>query len=122
MFGFYYIICEALIVIILFVSYSIFEERQRKLRRQKEELEIKKEALEIKKREETDVVFRYRKIPDELLADHYIMAEYHNDTDYMEDMKKVMMGRSKKASFEEAFEYYYKIYDKWSTETNYGCF
>ena len=75
---------------------------------------------EIKKREETDVVFRYRNIPDELLADHYIYAEYKNDTDYMEDMKKVMMGRSKKASFEETFEYYYKLFDEWRIATNYG--
>lgn len=77
---------------------------------------------EIKKREETDVVFRYRDIPDELLADHYIRAKYSNDTAYMEDMKKVIIGRSKKASFEEAFDYYYKLYDEWRAATNYGCY
>lgn len=82
----------------------------------------RKRELEIKKREETDVVFRYRNIPDELLADHYIMAKYYNDTEYMEDMKKVMIGRSKKASFEEAFDYYYKLYDEWRAATNYGCY
>ena len=122
MFGFDFIFFFTLFIIVLFVSSCIFEERQRKLHRQKEELEIKKEALEIKKREETDVVFRYRNIPDELLADHYYMAKYHNDTDYMEDMKKVMMERSKKASFEEAYEYYNKLYDEWRTTTNYGFF
>lgn len=82
----------------------------------------RKRELEIKKREETDVVFRYRDIPDELLVDHYIMAEYYNDTAYMEDMKKVMIGRSKKASFDEAFDYYYKLYDEWRFATNYGCY
>ena len=82
----------------------------------------RKRELEIKKREETDVVFRYRDIPDELLVDHYIRAEYSNDTAYMEDMKKVMIGRSKKASFEEAFDYYYKLYDEWRSTTNYGCY
>ena len=56
----------------------------------------RKRELEIKKREETDIVFRYRDIPDELLVDHYIMAKYYNDTAYMEDMKKVMIGRPKK--------------------------
>ena len=122
MFDFDFIILFTLFIIILFVSSLIFEERQRKLLRQKEELEIKKEALETKKREETDVAFRYRKIPDELLADHYIRAKYDNDTEYMEDIKKVMLERSKKASSKEAFEYYYKIYDEWRTETNYGCF
>lgn len=82
----------------------------------------RKRELEIKKREETDIVFRYRDIPDELLVDHYIGAEYSNDTAYMEDMKKVMIGRSKKASFEEAFDYYYKLYDEWRSTTNYGCY
>ena len=82
----------------------------------------RKRELEIKKREETDVVFRYRNIPDELLADHYIMAKYYNDTEYMEDMKKVMIGRSKKASFEEAFDYYCKLFDEWRIATNYGCY
>ena len=82
----------------------------------------RKREQEIKKREETDIVFRYRDIPDELLADHYIRAEYSNDTAYMEDMKKVMIGRSKKASFEEAFDYYYKLYDEWRSTTNYGCY
>lgn len=82
----------------------------------------RKRELEIKKREETDVAFRYRDIPDELLVDHYIRAKYYNDTGYMEDMKKVMIGRSKKASFEEAFDYYYKLYDEWRSTTNYGCY
>lgn len=81
----------------------------------------RKMELEIKKREETDIVFRYRNIPDEFLADHYIMAKYYNDTEYMEDMKKVMIGRSKKASFDEAFDYYYKLFDEWRIATNYGC-
>ena len=82
----------------------------------------RKRKQEIKKREETDIVFRYRDIPDELLVDHYIRAEYSNDTAYMEDMKKVMIERSKKASFEEAFDYYYKLYDEWRSTTNYGCY
>ena len=115
MFGFYFIYFFTLFVIILFVSSIIFEEKHEKGLQQKE-------ALEIKKREETDVVFRHRDIPDERLADEYLLAEYNNDTNYMEDLKKVMMERSKKASFEEAYDYYYKIYDEWRTETNYGCF
>ena len=82
----------------------------------------RKRKHEIKKREETDIVFRYRDIPDELLVDHYIRAEYYNDTAYMEDMKKVLIERSKKASFEEAFDYYYKLYDEWRSTTNYGCY
>lgn len=101
------------IFIILFISFIILLIYDSKKEKQRD--------LEIKKREETDVVFRYRNIPDELLADHYIYAEYKNDTDYMEDMKKVMMGRSKKASFDEAFDYYYKLYDEWRFATNYGC-
>ena len=101
------------IFIILFISFIILLIYDSKKEKQRD--------LEIKKREETDIVFRYRNIPDVLLADHYIMAKYYNDTDYMEDMKKVMIGRSKKASFEEAFDYYCKLFDEWRIDTNYGC-
>lgn len=113
----------AIILFILAVIALIVDEILDKvLFQKKRDLEIEERRQEIKKREETDVVFRYRNIPDELLADHYYMAKYHNDTDYMEDMKKVMMERSKKASFEEAYEYYSKLYDEWRFTTNYGCF
>ena len=101
-----------LTLIILFISFIVLLIYDSKKEKQRE--------LEIKKREETDVVFRYRNIPDEFLADHYIMAKYYNDTAYMEDVKKVMIERSKKASFEEAFDYYYKLYDEWRSATNYG--
>ncbi len=122
MFGFYYFIILFILFIIILSIGLISDKKHEKIYQQQRELEIEKEELEIKKREETDVVFRYRDIPDELLADHYIHAEYENDTNYMEDMKKVMIGRSKKASFEEAFEYYYKLYDEWRFTTNYGFY
>lgn len=109
-----YILFVITFFIIFFVGCFIWDKIQEK--------ELQREEEEIKKREETDVVFRYRNIPDHLLADGYITAEYNNDTDYMEDMKKVMLERSKKASFEEAYEYYYKIYDEWRSTTNYGCY
>ena len=112
----------AIILLILFVIALFIGSISDKIQEKEFQKKIELEKQEIKKREETDVVFRYRNIPDELLADHYIMAEYHNDTDYMEDMKKVMMERSKKASFEEAYEYYYKIFDEWRFATNFGCF
>lgn len=109
-----YILFLITIFIIPFVGYFIWSKIQ--------EREFQREEEEIKKREETDVVFRYRNIPDHLLADEYIAAEYNKDTDYMEDMKKVMLERSKKASFEEAYEYYYKMFDEWRTTTNWGCY
>lgn len=109
-----YILFLITIFIIPFVGYFIWSKIQEK--------ELQREEEEIKKREETDVVFRYRKIPDHLLADEYMAAEHNKDTDYMEDMKKVMIGRSKKASFEEAYEYYYKMFDEWRTTTNWGCY
>ena len=102
--------------------FEVFEVMERRREKKNEDELFQKELLEIKKREETDVVFRHREIPDERLADEYLRARYYNDTDYMEDLKKVMVGRSKKASFEEAYDYYYKIFDEWRIETNYGCF
>ena len=69
-------------IIVLFIGF-IFDKILEKIPYQERELE----DSEIKKREETDVVFRYRNIPDELLADHYIDAEYHNDTGRMEDVQ-----------------------------------
>lgn len=108
--------------IILCILFEVLDVMERRHEKKNEEELFQKELLEIKKREETDVVFRHRKIPDERLADEYILAKYNNDTDYMEDLKKVMIGRSKKASFEEAYDCYHKIYEEWRNETNYGCF
>lgn len=109
-----YILFLITIFIIPFVGYFIWSKIQEK--------EFQREEEEIKKREETDVVFRYRNMPDQIVVDEYIYAEYENNTEHMEDMKKVMLERSKKASFEEAYEYYYKIYDEWRSTTNYGCY
>lgn len=108
--------------IILCMLFEVLDVMERRHEKKNEEELFQKELLEIKKREETDVVFRHRKIPDERLADEYTLAKYNNDKVYMEELKEVMIERSKKASFEEAYDYYYKIYEEWRNETNYGCF